>query len=62
MDFTLKHEMARPPAAIRKCKLVIARTAGVGYAIGRPIRSYLGYWLSGEDTRAPATPGRATCS
>jgi uncharacterized protein (AIM24 family) len=29
-------------------KLVIGRTAGVGYRVARPTRSWLGYWLSDE--------------
>jgi uncharacterized protein (AIM24 family) len=29
-------------------KIVIARTAGVRYRIGRPTRSYFSYWLSNE--------------
>ena len=30
-------------------KLVIARTANVGYRVVRPTRSLLSYWLSGEE-------------
>jgi uncharacterized protein (AIM24 family) len=40
-------------------KVVIARTAGVGYRIRRPTRSLLGFWLSGEQfVRTYTGPGR----
>jgi uncharacterized protein (AIM24 family) len=40
-------------------KIVIARTAGVKYRIGRPTRSYFSYWLSNErHVRKYTGPGK----
>jgi uncharacterized protein (AIM24 family) len=44
-------------------KAIIARTAGVRYAIGRPTRSLLGFWLSGEElVRRYTGPGKVLLS
>ena len=38
---------------------MIARTEGVRYTISRPIRSRIGFWLSGEEfVRRYAGPGK----
>lgn len=40
-------------------KVVIARTAGVSYRVGRPTKSILSYWLSGEElVRRYRGPGK----
>jgi uncharacterized protein (AIM24 family) len=40
-------------------KVVIARTEGVTYSVGRPTKSLLSYWLSGEDlVRRYRGPGK----
>ena len=40
-------------------KIVIARTAGVGYKVGRPTKSIVSHWLSGEElVRKYTGPGK----